>query len=35
MNRQLAAGEAYVPRGHEKNGRFVVDLVTRRVAPAE
>jgi hypothetical protein len=29
---KLARGEAYVPEGYEKQGRFVVDLVTRKVA---
>jgi hypothetical protein len=30
---KLARGEAYVPEGFEKQGRFVVDLVTRKVVP--
>jgi hypothetical protein len=30
---KLARGEAYVPEGYEKQGRFVVDFVTRKVAP--
>ncbi len=29
----LAPGDAYVPEGHEKNGRFVIDLLTRKIAP--
>ncbi len=27
----LSRGEAYVPTGYEKNGNFVIDLVTRKV----
>jgi hypothetical protein len=30
---ELADGEAYVPGGHEKNGRFVIDLATRKMVP--
>jgi hypothetical protein len=30
---KLAPGEAYVPEGYEKQGRFVVDLGMRKVAP--
>ena len=30
---ELADGEAYVPGGHEKTGRFVIDLATRKLAP--
>ena len=30
---ELAPGDAYVPEGHEKNARFVVDLVTRKIVP--
>ena len=30
---ELSPGEAYVPAGFEKNARFVVDLVTRKVVP--
>ncbi|QWG12398.1 hypothetical protein KMZ29_22240 [Bradyrhizobium sediminis] len=30
---KLARGEAYVPDGYEKQARFVVDLVTRKVVP--
>jgi hypothetical protein len=26
-------GEAYVPPGHEKKGRFVIDLLTSRAEP--
>ncbi|HLZ03778.1 MAG TPA: hypothetical protein VKR55_16720 [Bradyrhizobium sp.] len=29
---ELAPGDAYVPEGDEKNGKLVVDLVTRKVA---
>ncbi len=29
----LAQGDAYVPTGREKTGKFVIDLVTRKVAP--
>lgn len=28
---KLSKGEAYVPPGYEKNGKFVIDLVTRKV----
>ena len=28
---KLSRGEAYVPSGYEKNGNFVIDLVTRKV----
>lgn len=31
---ELAPGEAYVPPGHEKKARFVIDLQTSRVVPA-
>lgn len=31
----LAAGEAFVPSGYEKKKRFTIDLVTRKVAPAD
>jgi hypothetical protein len=30
---ELGPGEAYVPPGHEKNGRFVIDLTTSKVVP--
>jgi hypothetical protein len=30
---KLAPGEAHVPEGYEKQGQFVVDLVTRKVMP--
>lgn len=30
---ELADGEAYVPGGHEKTGRFVIDLKTRKLVP--
>jgi hypothetical protein len=30
---KLSPGEAYVPDGYEKQGRFVIDLVTRKVVP--
>jgi hypothetical protein len=30
---ELADGEAYVPGGHEKTGRFVIDLATRKLVP--
>lgn len=30
---ELAKGDAYVPDGHEKNGRFVIDLATRKLVP--
>ena len=30
---ELAEGEAYVPAGREKNGRFVIDLATRKLVP--
>ncbi|CAN7443086.1 hypothetical protein LJR220_004006 [Bradyrhizobium sp. LjRoot220] len=30
---RLSRGEAYVPEGYEKRGNFIVDLVTRKVAP--
>ena len=29
----LAPGDAYVPEDHEKHGKFVIDLVTRKIAP--
>jgi hypothetical protein len=29
----LAPGDAYVPKGYEKRGTFVIDLVTRKVTP--
>src|SRR5262249_4983851 len=29
----LAQGDAYVPTGREKSGKFVIDLATRKVAP--
>ena len=29
----VAQGDAYVPTGLEKTGKFVIDLVTRKVAP--
>jgi len=29
----LAQGDAYVPTGREKTGKFVIDLVTRKVTP--
>lgn len=29
----LAPGDAYVPDGHEKNGAFTIDLLTRKVTP--
>src|SRR5262249_42404130 len=29
----LATGDAYVPTGREKTGKFVIDLLTRKVAP--
>ena len=29
----LAQGDAYVPTGREKTGKFVIDLVTRKIAP--
>ncbi|WP_407167006.1 hypothetical protein [Bradyrhizobium sp. ORS 111] len=31
----LAAGEALVPPGYEKKGRFTIDLLTRKIAPAD
>ena len=31
---KLSRGEAYVPTGYEKTGNFIVDLGTRKVAPA-
>jgi len=30
---ELAEGEAYVPAGSEKTGRFVIDLATRKLVP--
>jgi hypothetical protein len=30
---ELADGEAYVPTGREKNGRFVIDLTTSKAVP--
>jgi hypothetical protein len=30
---ELAPGEAYVPDGYQKQGRFVIDLVTRKAVP--
>ena len=30
---ELAEGEAYVPGGREKTGRFVIDLATRKLVP--
>jgi len=30
---ELADGEAYVPGGREKTGRFVIDLATRKLVP--
>jgi hypothetical protein len=30
---ELADGEAYVPAGREKNGRFVIDLTTSKAVP--
>jgi hypothetical protein len=30
---EISEGEAYVPKGFEKKGKFVVDLVTRKVVP--
>lgn len=30
---ELAKGAAYVPEGHQKNGRFVIDLATRKLVP--
>jgi hypothetical protein len=30
---ELAAGEAYVPEGFEKKGRFVIDLTTSKAVP--
>lgn len=30
---ELPEGEAFVPAGHEKKGRFVIDLRTRKVVP--
>lgn len=30
---ELAEGDAYVPRGREKSGRFVIDLATRKAVP--
>jgi hypothetical protein len=30
---ELGTGEAYVPTGHEKTGRFVIDLNTRKLVP--
>ncbi|QWG22617.1 hypothetical protein KMZ93_22075 [Bradyrhizobium sediminis] len=30
---ELARGDANVPEGYEKNARFVLDLVTRKVVP--
>ena len=30
---ELALGDAYVPAGYEKRGRFIIDLVTRKVMP--
>lgn len=32
---ELAPGEAYVPRGYEKNGNFIIDLATRKIAPKD
>ena len=29
----LSRGEAYVPEGYEKRGRFIIDLVTRKLVP--
>jgi hypothetical protein len=29
----LAKGDAWVPPGHEKNGRVIIDLATRKVVP--
>ena len=29
----LAQGDAYVPTGREKTGKFVIDLLTRKIAP--
>jgi len=29
----FAPGDAYVPEGREKNGKLVIDLVTRKIAP--
>ena len=31
----LLAGEAFVPPGYEKKRRFVIDLVTGKVAPSD
>lgn len=33
ISRELIAGEAYVPPGHEKKARFVIALLTSRAAP--
>ena len=30
---KLSRGEAYVPDGYEKRGKFIIDLVTRKVTP--
>ncbi len=30
---ELADGDAYVPKGREKTGRFVIDLATRKMVP--
>jgi hypothetical protein len=30
---ELTPGDAYVPDGYEKRGRFMIDLVTRKVTP--
>jgi hypothetical protein len=30
---KLSRGEAYVPPGYEKTGKFIIDLVTRKVVP--
>lgn len=32
---KLSRGEAYVPEGYEKRGKFIIDLVTRKVTPQE
>ncbi len=29
----LVPGNAYVPDGHEKHGRFIVDLASRKISP--
>ena len=30
---ELGKGEAWVPEGSAKSGRFVIDLATRRIVP--